>query len=376
MTKLMRFALIAGATVLTLVLAAPAMAAFSPRFEVLSANKRSGSGGAVTLRVVISKDDDAVFRVQFYVPQGYGAELGQVPGTQMGTVSAQVNARAISPDAIVPVTGTVAAADPTPFRTNPSALGCTGGRSTFSAVLLLTVSAAGQTLMVPVYVFPVATPPFSPGYILELAVCFANPNIPAAQGGAALGIKLVDASITLTSAFVNPVAPGNYVWRSEWIAWGAAGPNLASFTEAQATDSLPAQLTSSAKYNAKNGKITISGALTENSAGVGGVPVRVKLGTKAGNVAAIGTVRTGANGKYSITKKLPKRFLAIAGGSEKVDAADRQTKRKRAHFNATATVPTRTTTCLATLSAETHPCSAATKGGYAIATRTTSIPVG
>jgi hypothetical protein len=356
MAKLIRFALVAGISVLTLALAAPAMAAFSPRFEVLNGNKRSGSGGAVTLKVKISKDDDAVFRVQFYVPQGYGAELGKVPGTQMGTVLAQVNARAISPDAIVPVTGTVAAADPTTYRTSPASLACTGGRSNFMAVLLLTVSAAGQTLMVPVYVFPVTTPPFSPAYILELAACFGNPNIPAAQGGAALGIKLVDASITLTGAFVNPVARGNYVWRSEWIAWGATAPNLASFTEAQASDSLPAQLTVAAKFNARTKRVAVTGALTENSAGVGGVPVQIRVGGKAA-----GTARTRASGRYAFSYKVPKRFLAVS------DAHQRQAKRVL-RFSARAAVPTRTATCLATLSTETHPCSAATKGGYNIAT--------
>jgi hypothetical protein len=251
---------------------------------------------------------------------------------------------------------TVAAADPTPFRTNPSALACTGGRSTFSAVLLLTVSAAGQTLTVPVYVFPVTTGPFSPAYIQELAACFGNPNIPAAQGGAALGIKIVDASITLTGVFVNPTASGNYIWRSEWIAWGATAPNLATFTEAQTTESLPAQLTVAAKFNAKTKRVAVTGALTENGVGVGGVRIQVRLGGKPA-----GRATTRANGRYAFSYKVPKRFLSIS------DAHQRQAKRVLS-FSASAAVPTRTTACVATFSTETHPCSAATKGGYNIAT--------
>ena len=274
----------------------------------------------------------------------------------LGTVSAQVNARAISPDAIVPVTGTVVAADPTPFRTSPSALGCTGGRNNFSAVLNLTVSAAGQTLNVPVFVFPVTAAPFSPGYTLEMTVCFANPNIPQAQGGAALGIKIVDASITFTDVFVNPVAGGDYVWRSEWLAWTATAPNPASFTEAQATDSLPAQLTVAAKFNKRTKRVAVTGALTENGSGVGGVRVSIRLGGKPA-----GTATTRANGGYTFSYKVPKRFLSIS------DAHQRQAKRVLV-FSATAVVPTRTTACVATLSTETHPCSAATKGGFNIAT--------
>jgi hypothetical protein len=353
MRHLMRFVLGAVAALVALALAAPAMAAFSPRFEVLNPTKRSGAGGPVTLRAVISKDDDATFRIQFYVPQGYGVDLGKTPGTQIGTVSAQVNARAISPDAIVPVTGTVAAADPTAFRTLPSALGCTQGRSNFSAVLMLTVSAAGQTLQVPIYVFP-TEPPFSTGYTTELAVCFPNPNIPQAQGGAALGIKIVDASITLTGVFMNPAAAGNYIWRSEWIPWSATAPNIAGFTEAQATDSLPAQLTVAAKFNTRTKRVAVTGRLTEGGSGAGGVRVRILVGGRPA-----GTATTRANGAYAFSYRVPKRFLGIS------DAHQRQARRVLS-FSSAATVPTRTVPCVATLATETHPCSAATKNGYNI----------
>ena len=358
MTRPIRFVVVVATAFLSLVFAASAMAAYTPRFVVQNPSERVGGGGPITLQVNISKDDDATFRIQFFVPEGYGAELGKAPGTQMGSVTAQVNARAISPDAIVPVTGTVTAADPAPFRTNPSALGCTGGRSNFDAVLLLTVSAAGQTLNVPVYVFVITTGPLAGQYEVELAVCFGNPNIPPAQGGAALGIKIVDAAITLSGVFANPQTGGDYVWRSEWVPWGATAPNAAGIVEAQSTDTIPAQLATSARFEKKRGRVIVSGSVTENRVAVRRASVQILIGATARGTKRVATVRTNNRGRFTYSYRVPKRLLAVS---------DAHSRHASVYVSARTVVPDRTVACLPqTLSTQTHPCVSHIRSGFAI----------
>src|SRR4051812_23800669 len=144
-TTLFRFLALAGAATATLVLAANALA--TPRLIVSSATS-PGVAAATTVQVTEDKTDNAPLKISIYQPTGYDTKLNQVAGTQIGTVHADLQALAISPDAIIQAEGTVLVADPATYASNTCAPG------SHAAVWLLHVTVSGQTIDVPVYLDP------------------------------------------------------------------------------------------------------------------------------------------------------------------------------------------------------------------------------
>ena len=89
MTPKFRMLIIGAASLVTLVFAGAAFAAFTPTLAIGQTPPTPGSS-ATSFRLTVPRDDDALFKASFYVPAGYTATLGQAPGTQLGTVAAQV----------------------------------------------------------------------------------------------------------------------------------------------------------------------------------------------------------------------------------------------------------------------------------------------
>ena len=65
------------------------------------------NAGSVTIGYTQARDDDALFRLQIYVPLGYTPALTAAPGSTIGAVAATVQANAISADAVVPLNGSI-----------------------------------------------------------------------------------------------------------------------------------------------------------------------------------------------------------------------------------------------------------------------------
>lgn len=350
MRFLLRSLLLAGTLVAGLLLAAPAMAAYTtPRLEVKNPNERLGGAGPLTISLSQSKDDDATFRLAIYVPQGYGGELVKAVGTRLGTVEAQVNAKLISPDAIVPVSGTIDAADPTPYRAAPQSVAC-AGTNAFDGVILLSLTAAGQTLAVPMYVIRLVSGPEASFAAVKLIACLPSPDVPPAQGGAQLGAKLISADLTFPNVFVNPFTAGSYVWRALWTPYTfPATPNPAGTVETQSTDALPAQLTVNVgKLNRRTNRVPVSGVLTEGGQPVAGANVRVQMGTTTRNLKQAATAKTSANGSWTanIRVRVPVRGPIIA------------------YFRALVTVPKRDIACGTTFLGV--PCIANNRSGFTL----------
>jgi len=95
-----RLLAVAGAAVASLALASGALA--TQRLIV----------SASTIQVTEDKSDAAPLKITIYIATGFSATLGQAAGTQIGAVHADLQALAISPDAIIPADGTVLADDP------------------------------------------------------------------------------------------------------------------------------------------------------------------------------------------------------------------------------------------------------------------------
>lgn len=309
MTKKIRFTLLALVATVVLAGAGNALAAYKPTFVVQGASQQVGGGGAFTFRVSVPRDDDATAKVTLYVPQGYGGLFDKAPGTNYGPVSAQVIAKALG-GALLPLTGNVIAADPN-ASTSVNNL-CAPG--VHSAVLNLVLTAAGQTLTVPVYVDEITAGPEVAFAKFKLQICLPSPDVPAAMGGATFGAKLILAQFTLNGVFNNPSARGENVFRGIFTPYvpGGGTVNAIGTVEARSTVALPGQLSLSAVVNQRTGVVTIRGSLTEFNVGLAGQKVRLRLGTTARGVKVIRTLTTNSSGNYSATLRLKKgqtRFL-------------------------------------------------------------------
>ena len=328
MKHLLRALTLAAVAGTALALTGSAFAAFTtPRLAV---NKPTA--GSVTIGYTQTRDDDALFRLQIYVPLGYTPALTAAPGSTIGAVVATVQANAISADAVVPLTGSIRVDSPTAATHNePSDLACRGSAAPVNAVWVLVLQSPTGPLEVPVYVTAITAAPEAAFASAKLVLCLPSPYIPQSAGGAALGAKVFNAQLTIPGQLTAPTAAGTYVWRAIATPWTVAGatPNAAGTRELQALDSIPAgTLTGTARVARK--RVTVAGRLTSGGAGVANAAVRIFRGTRV-----VATVRTNASGAYSyrsgVLRKgrytfraravVPQRDLGAAGCVTAISAA-------------------------------------------------------
>jgi hypothetical protein len=304
-----------------------------------------GASAATLVEVKEDKSEAAPQRISIYVPAGYVANLGQTAGTQIGTVTASLQALALSPDAI-DVAGTVLTEATSEYVRNECAPG------THAAVWVLHLVVQGTSFDVPAYVDP-ATGGEAAFSSARLVLCFANPYDEAVAGTRApLGVKLVDAKVKLSAGLLtNPTVAGSYVWRTVVTPWTAsrATENTAAATEAQSIVTVPSSLSLKAKVRTirhrKNGRTTVtnsvllSGKVLENLKGIADAKV-----TFYANGKTAGSAPTGTSGAFSSTTALIRTTT----------------------IRATATVPARETTCVNALPVNLAPagCAGATIAGY------------
>ena len=295
----------AATAALALAFTGSALAAYVPHLVVGQA------GTKTTIHVTIAKEDDATAKLTIYAPAAAPATLNQAPGTPIGSVTAQVNAKAISPDAILPLTGIVQVADGTAAALQQAAMACTGS-TTHAATWVLVLSAAGQTLQVPAWVDPTtgAETAFGTG---KLTVCLPSPDVPQSAGGAAFGAKLLDVNFTVDGIFGPSSAP-IAVWPSVFTPYtpGTATPNPAGTVLALGIESQPT-LTVAAKV-AKGGKVTISGRISAAGIGAPGITVVIQDGAKK-----LTSTKTGATGSFAATVKLKKGAHSLSAKAAAVD---------------------------------------------------------
>ncbi len=339
MRKPFRLLALAGAAVASLALASGALA--TPRLII----------GGTTIQVTEDKSDAAPLKITIYIATGFSATLGQAAGTQIGAVHADLQALAISPDAIIPADGTVLADDPTKYAANMCAPGA------HAAVWLLHVTVSGQTIDVPVYIDPTSGTETALG-AAKLQLCLSDPYENAGAARAPFGVKIINAKLTLNAGIINaPAAAGSYLFRALITPWNAAAPapDAAHTVEAQSIVNIPAALSLKATVKTirhKKGKKTtvtnsvlLSGKLLENLQGVAGAKVDIFAGGKNR-----GSTTTSSSGSYSRSLGLPNKTT----------------------FQAKATVPQRDVACVSSLPPTQVPggCVGATLAGYTISSPT------
>jgi len=314
MKNVFRLLVLVGAVVTALTATGSALAAYVPRLVVSQTTVTPTSTlPATTIRVTVPREDDATARAVIYVPLGFGTTLTAAPNVEIGTIAARAQATAISPDAIIDLAGPIRTDDPARHTANPCAPG------THTAVWLLQPTTAGRTLTIPAYVDRITSGPEAAFASAKITICLPSPYVPEAQGGAAFGAKLIQATLNTREIFVQPTANGNYVWRGVFTPYrtGTAAPNAPATVESQSLQRLPVRAALNVRFiNARRRLVRISGSVTENGQGVAGVVVSVERGGQArGRAPAPLQVRfrrvTTANGTFTGQVRFKRRGVAI-----------------------------------------------------------------
>jgi hypothetical protein len=351
MRRTTRVAVLGCVGALALAVAGQAFATYTPKLAV-----QMGDAGT-TIKLSIPSTDDPTAKLTFFAPVGTGANLSASPGTTIGTLDAKAAAGALG-GATLPLTGTVQtrAADGTYLSSgqqvplSAAAQRCTGSTA-HAGFWVLVLSAAGQTLEVPLFVDPSPTGlPFSPLLSYQLVICLPPSDIPEALGGAAFGAKVFEANFTVKGVF-SPTTSGTNLWRVVGTPYnpGVGTPNAAATVEAQsyvesgsvALGTPTRTLTRTAATFHASGAVRITG-LPDTTASVS-----LGRGTTATKLSVFAHPTAGSGGAFS------SKF------------AIKRAKRAQTFFvGATATAPQRdlpATDCKATFGV---PCVGATASGF------------
>jgi hypothetical protein len=290
MKKAIRLAALTSAVFASLAFAGSALASFSPKLVVSSA---AGSG-STRLGVVVSNADDPTAKVSIYIPNGYALGAAAA-GTKLGDVTATASAADLG-GAVLPLTGELDAIAPT-AATGAAASAC---QVSPSQTWNLHLTAAGQSLDIPMFVVTAAAPELAVGYQAKLVVCLPPPDVPAGTPGrATFGAKLLSATFT-SSAITQPGANGDFRWTSLWTPYnpGKGTPNAGGSVEVQSVRHLPtaAKLTITKKKVTKTVRRKVAGKI--RTVKVVSTLVRFSTTVTANGAApASSTIATTAGGK-------------------------------------------------------------------------------
>ncbi len=303
MKRSIRLAVLGLAGVGLLAVVGVAIAAYtSPTLKV------SYSGSSTVITASAANGDDATAVATIYVPAGTSVTTGQSPGTQIGTVKAQVSALALG-GALLPLEGPILVAPPgaVPAAAQQQ---CTEG-ATPTATWLLQLSAAGQTINLPAYVLPTVGAETALG-AAKLRFCLAPPDIPPDKGGATFGAKFLSASLTVNGVF-STVAQG--AWIAFWTPWQAGNGQVnTAGTVVSPAAIAPGAVTVKAK-KAGLGAV-VSGTVTQGGQGRPSAVVAIWGAKGKAALRRLGSVRTSATGKFSFRARSGDVFQArVVAGS-------------------------------------------------------------
>ena len=243
MKKSIRAVLTLCVALSALTLAGSAGAAYSSAKLAVASLNPSASSGAVRIGAVVANSDDPTARVAIYIPNGYGL-TSAAAGAKLGTVTATAAAADLG-GAILPLTGELDAVDPNSLSASTKAgiaLCLNGG--TASQTWDLHLTAAGQTLDVPMLVVPAVPAEAASGYQAKLLVCLPPPDVPTGTPGRAqFGAKLLSATFGV-SAITQPATAGDYKWTSVFTPYnpGVGTVNAAGTVETQSIQHVPTKL--------------------------------------------------------------------------------------------------------------------------------------
>jgi hypothetical protein len=315
MTGHLRTVLVAAVAVATLVFANAALAANTASISVWHTPMVLAGSDSTTIHVSIPQTTDGIAAVNIFVPSGYGATLGQAPGTSIGNVDA--TALAHDGGLTLPLSGPVTTDDPAKHTSDP----CSPIAN--AAVWNMNLSVAGQTLVVPIYVNPTAGPATALG-AYNLKICLPPWDVPVGTPGRAFnGAQLLDAKFTVNKILTTPTGAGLLKWETLFTPYtpGKGTPNAAGTFEARAFVPLPILLGTHVSYVKRTNSWALSGTATEGGLALSGVTVKIARGLSVSRLAVKSSAKTGATGAWKASGKLtPKKttyFQATASVGER-----------------------------------------------------------
>ena len=230
-----RVGLLGFAGVIALVLAGGSLGAVTPHLVVTSIAVPSGQ----TLSIAASrqKADDAVGRVQIYVPNGFA--LNSPASGSVGKATAEVVRRDIDPAAEVKMTGAVSAISPASASIGYENASCDGDQH-LAAWIVQLKGAKGSTLSFPIFIdAPSGTSSSFGPYVL--VACFRPADIASTDPNRSTAGSVVDSFSLALSPFFRPTTDGSYRWRSVWTPFtaGTGTMNPSAAVEAQSIVTIP-----------------------------------------------------------------------------------------------------------------------------------------
>jgi hypothetical protein len=303
MTRITRALVLALGAVVALTLAGDAFAAYKPTLTA------STNGPRTTVRVFGNPTDLGSAHILILVPKGFTATLGN-DGQTIGTAEAKATAADLG-GATLPLSGTIQARSASGMFTvsgagvslSAAAKLCTG-TTTHAAFWVLSLSAAGQSIEVPVFVD--AGPAGGPSYTLTL--CLSPSDVPNSNPQRSpFGAKLFDATVTVNGVFKAPAGEKRWSLIATPYGAGTGKPNTAGTIETQALDRGPAKASLSARRaGKKRARIVAAFFTTGTPSPIGGASVVVLAGRK---VVARG--KTNSGGQFRAVVTLPTATAAL-----------------------------------------------------------------
>jgi hypothetical protein len=255
--------------------------------------------GSVIIKATQAAEDDATAATLIIAPDGTQATTTQAPGTAVGTVQALVIATT-SGNIQLPISGQILVAAPGQVPAETIAACLEGLQPT--AVWLMALSAAGQSITLPMYL---VIEDGVPG----IYVCLPHPS------QATFGAKLVSAELSFSGVFTQTAG----VWLSAWIPYDAAGNINAAAGVVSPAAFLPGAATIAAR-RAGNGAI-VTGRVAQGAVPRAGATVAVFGGLRANQLRRLGRVRTAANGTYTFRARTGTFFRVSVTGAAGSSAA-------------------------------------------------------
>lgn len=282
---------VSALAVLLFVGSAPARTSAN-RFPALFVSASSvGVSGAVTLDFNANELDAGgdVERLTLDVPNGYGAALAHADNASLGPAS--VSTVPVGGGAETDFSGRIVAMSAAAYAASASAQACAPGPHPATWDLQVR-SAAGASLSI-----PIAVDRHNRG--IELAMCF--------DAEQATNVEVSAVEFKPADVFANPQLAGKYLFDATATPLGADGsPSTLSDFEMRAYEDLPSSLSVSASYRRATKTLTVTGQLRTSGGPHSGTNVQLWATQTAAatNVKLLGAGRSGANGRYTITRKL------------------------------------------------------------------------
>jgi hypothetical protein len=299
---LRRFGILVVACAFGLMVAGQAVAAFTPKLSA------SATDAGATISYSQAATDDPPAAITFWVPSGFTSLLAFPEGEVIGTASGEAVAADLAGTKLT-LSGNITSALATTTVSfagsivplSSLAVLCTG-TATHTAYWVVNLSAAGQTLQVPVYVddIPITTP-LSDIANTTIKICLPPPDVAAGTPGrAALGAKVTSATLA-PDTFSAPPAWYRWLMTATPYSPGTGKVNAGGSVEVQSIDRTPQEISlKGTKVKGKAKTVVVTGKVSAGGKGVAGADVKVMIGKKV-----IAATKSKAGGTYAVRVTLP-----------------------------------------------------------------------